>query len=428
VQDFDTELLRERAAKVLAGGVLFHRQAFGRPPTIIVRGEGSRIWDSEGREYIDYHMGSASLMLGHSHPEIVEAVTRQLPQGSQFFALNVPAIELAELIVATVPSAERVKYSMSGTDAIVAGIRVARAQTRKSKIIKFEGAYHGSHDMMLWGTYNSGAFAYPAAPPDSPGLPAELQSLTLVVPYNHFEHFERAMRENRSDLAAVVVEPFLNNVRPKEGFLAHVRRLTSEMEIPLIFDEVVTGYRLALGGAQEYYGVTPDLTALGKSLGGGLPIGALVGRADLMEWFSPDRVASGQSVLHVGTLSGNPLSCVAGAATVRILRRPGTYERLSAMGRRLGDGLREISARHGFRTLVIDEGAIVDLVFIEGALESYRDGWKADRQLSHRYKLGLLDRGIWSPPRLKMYLSLAHTDADIDRTLDAAETSMRSLR
>jgi glutamate-1-semialdehyde 2,1-aminomutase len=197
--------------------------------------------------------------------------------------------------------------------------------------------------------------------------------------------------------------------------------------IPLIFDEIVTGLRMALGGAQQHYGVVPDLTALGKSLGGGHPIGALVGRADLMEYLSPARAQAGTAIAHVGTYSGNPISCAAGAATIRVLKRPGSFERLHRVGRMLGDGLREISRRRGVATVVVDEGPMVDLWFTDRPVSSYPDTWAADTQIARRFKLGLLDRDIWSPPGFKMFLSLAHTDEDIARTLDAADASMRAL-
>lgn len=419
--------LRARAARCFPGGVLHHLTAFGeRPPIVIERGNGSRIWDVEGKEYIDYYLGSASLTLGHRHPEVDEAVRRQHEAGIHFFELTPAAIELAELVIEAVPSAELLKYAMSGTEAVLAAVRVARAHTGRTKILKFEGAYHGSHDWMLWATRHQRPLAYPAAEPDSAGIPHELQSFVLISPYNDAEAFTAMVRQHRGELAAVVAEPFLGNIHPKPGFLETVRRVTREANIPLIFDEVVSGFRLAMGGAQERYGVVPDLTALGKSLGGGFPIGALVGRADLMDRFNPSRVASGEAVLHVGTFSGNPLSCAAGAAALKVLKRQGAFERLRALGQRLGDGLREISARLGVPTYVMNEGPTVDMWFIDGEVTSYPDNWKADSSRSRRYKLGLLDRGIWSPPGFKMFLSLAHSDADVDRTLDAAEASMRA--
>jgi len=392
-----------------------------------VRAQGSRLWDTEGRSFVDYYLGSASMVLGHCHPEVMEAVHRQVDLGTHYFELSPPAIELAQAVVEAVPSAERLKYAMSGTEAVAAAVRVARARRQRVKILKFEGAYHGSHDWLLWGYRHRAPLAYPRAEPDSPGIPAELQGFVLIAPYNDAEAFEALIEREGDDLAAVLVEPLLGNVKPLPGFLERVREATRKRGIPLIFDEVVTGFRLALGGAQEHYGVIPDMTALGKALGGGHPIGALVGRADLMEAFTPESVVRGDAVMHVGTYSGNPVSCAAGLATLDVLRRPGSYERLHALGRRLGDGLREMTARLGRPVQVVNEGPMVDLWFTEAPVRSYPDSWAADAAAARRFKLGLLDRGIWSPPGLKIFLSLAHSDGDIDLTLQAAEESLRAL-
>jgi glutamate-1-semialdehyde 2,1-aminomutase len=423
-----TQSLRARAERVLAGGVLHHLTAIpGRAPEVFLRGSGSRLWNSDGKEYIDYYLGSASLVLGHAHPEVLEAVRAQLEQGTHLFEMTPAAIELAELVVDAIPSAERLKYAMSGTEAVTAAVRVARAHTKKTRILKFEGAYHGSHDWLLWGYRHRHGINYPFTQPDSPGIPRELQSMVLVAPYNHPEAFKALVNQYKDELAAVLAEPLLGNIKPNSGFLETVRSVTKEHGIPLIFDEVVTGFRLSYGGAQARYGVTPDMTALGKSLGGGHPIGAIVGRADLMDYFSPARIAEGTAVLHVGTFSGNPVSCAAGAAALKVLKRPGTFERLHDLGQRLGDGLREISVRRGRPTFVVNEGPMVDIWFTDREVSSYPDTWAADAQIAKRFRLGLMERGIWAPPGLKMFLSLAHSDEDIARTLEAADSSMRDL-
>jgi glutamate-1-semialdehyde 2,1-aminomutase len=280
---------------------------------------------------------------------------------------------------------------------------------------------------MLWGYRHAQRLDYPHARPDSLGIPESLGQYILVAPYNDIATTRAIIIEHRHELAAVVAEPFLGNIAPRPGFLEGLRALTQELDLPLIFDEVVTGFRLALGGAQAHYGVTPDLTALGKSLGGGHPIGALVGRADLMDYFSPGRVASGDAVLHVGTFSGNPVSCAAGAATLKVLMRPGAFERLHAIGQMLGEGLRDISRRLARPTFVMNAGPTVDLWFIDRPVQSYPDTFHADRALARRFRLGLVERGVWAPPGHKMFLSLAHSDEDIALTLQAAEESMRSL-
>jgi len=418
----------ERARDLLAGGVLHHLSADPLlTPRVMVRGAGSRMTDSDGREYIDCYLGSASLVLGHAHPEVVAAVVDQVARGAHFFELTPAALDLAALVIDAVPCAERIKYAMSGTEAVGAAVRVARAHTGKDKFLKFEGAYHGSNEWMLWGYRHAERIDYPHARPDSRGIPESLGQYVLVAPYNDIEATRNIVYAHRNELAAVVAEPLLGNIAPRPGFLDALRQLTRDLAIPLIFDEVVTGFRMALGGAQAYYGVTPDMTALGKSLGGGHPIGALVGRADLMEHFSPERVRRGEAVLHVGTFSGNPVSCAAGAATLRVLQRPGAFERLHALGRMLAEGLREISARQGRATFVMNAGPTVDLWFTDRPVDAYPDNFHADRALARRFRLGLVERGIWAPPGHKMFLSLAHSDADIARTLDAAEASMRAL-
>jgi glutamate-1-semialdehyde 2,1-aminomutase len=424
----NTASVRARAAKYLAGGVLHHLSAIPDYPTpVFVRGAGSRMWDSDGREFIDYYLGSASLVLGHAHPEVCEAVRKQLELGAHFYELSPAAVDLAELVVEAVPSAEKLKYAMSGTEAVTAAVRLARAHTGRTKILKFEGAYHGSHDWMLWGYRHRQRINYPVAEPDSPGIPRELQQQVLVAPYNDAEALETIVREHADDLAAVIAEPFLGNIRPQPGFLEAVRRVTRAHDIPLIFDEVVTGFRLALGGAQEYYNVIPDLTALGKSLGGGHPIGALVGRADMMEAFSPERVRQRKAVLHVGTFSGNPISCVAGAATIRVLRRPGSFERMHKLGAMLADGLRDVARKHKQDVFVINEGPTVDIWFTSKPVNRYPDTWDTDADRLRRFKMALMERGVWSPPGLKMFISLVHTDKDMAFTIDAADAAMARL-
>jgi len=421
------ELLSD-ASKYLAGGVLHHATALrDRPPIIVARASGSRIWDVSGNSYIDYYMGSASLPLGHAHPEVIQAVSEQEALGTHSFELTPPAIELAKLIVEMVPGAERIKYATSGTEAVLAAVRAARALTGRVKILKFEGAYHGSHDPVLWGYRPKRASNYPVAEADSLGVPAEYGEHVLVAPYNDTDATIAIIEEFKSELAAVVAEPMLGNIEPRTGFLQAIRDLTTRHQIPLIFDEVVTGFRLAPGGAQEYYGVVPDITALGKSLGGGYPIGAIGGRADLMELFSPASVNAGRLVRHVGTHSGNPVSCAAAVATLTVLRRPGAYQRLHAVGQRLADGLRSIVKTQGIESYIVNVGPMVDIWFTAKPMRTYADYRLADSVKATKFKLALLDRGIWSPPGMKMFLSLAHTDDDIDQTIAVAKDAMATL-
>lgn len=429
VGGMNTRQLLADAETYLAGGSLHH---LTRLPdgvrTVIARGQGSHVWDTDGIEYIDYYLGSSALTLGHAHPEVVDAVRRQAELGSTFFEMTLPAIELATLVVEAVPCAERVKYAGTGSEATALALRIARAHTGNDVVLKFEGAYHGTHDWALWGALHRQPINYPRAAPDSQGIPSGLSKYVLLAPYNDLSPAAAIIRQHKDELAAVIAEPLLGNVKPRPGFLAGVREVTRECGIPLIFDEVVSGFRLALGGAQEYYGVVPDLTALGKSLGGGYPIGAVVGRTELMECLTPRAVSAGRHVVYSGTFSGNPVSCAAGVATLRVLKRPGTYERLHALGQVLGDGLREIGHRLDVPVFVVNEGPMVDLWFTEKEIESYPDTWTADVERARKFKVGLMQRGVWSPPGLKMFLSLAHTDEDIGRTLEAAEASMRTLK
>jgi glutamate-1-semialdehyde 2,1-aminomutase len=425
---WDTRALLATAERCLAGGVLHHLTAL--PPearVVLVRGRGSRVWDSDGREYLDYYLGSASMVLGHAHPEVLEAVRAQQELGTQFFELTPAAIQLAERLTQVVPCAERVKFANSGSEATAAALKLARAHTGRDHVLKFEGAYHGTHDWAVWGALHRAPLAYPWAEADSIGVPRGLGDYVLVAPYNDLAAASAHIRAHRDRLAAVMMEPLLGNVRPAPGFLEGVRAVTAESGIPLIFDEVVSGFRLALGGAQEYYGVVPDLTALGKSLGGGYPIGAIVGRADLFDSVTPAAVARGRFAMYTGTFSGNPVSCAAALATLNVLQRPGVYARLHGLAQRLADGLREISARLGRATFVVNEGPMVDMWFTDRRVDSYPAIWTADVERGRAFKLGLIRRGIWSPPGLKMFLSLAHTDEDIVRTLEAAEAAMKAL-
>lgn len=427
-REWDTGALLAKAERYLAGGVLHHLTALpAEVRTVLVRGQGSHVWDSDGREYVDYYLGSASLVLGHAHPDVLEAVRAQQDLGTQFYELTPPAVLLAEQLVEAVPCAERVKFANSGSEATAAAVKFARAHTGRDRILKFEGAYHGTHDWAVWGSLHRTPLPYPTAEPDSLGVPRGLGDYVLVAPYNDLAAAGAIIREHRAELAAVIVEPLLGNVRPKPGFLAGVRAVTSECDIPLIFDEVVSGFRLALGGAQEYYGVVPDLAALGKSLGGGFPIGAIVGRSELFESVTPAAVARGRFAMYTGTFSGNPVSCAAALATLAVLRQPGTFERLHFLGRRLADGLRAISRRLGIATFVVNEGPMVDLWFTDRDVDAYPMMWPADAVRGRKFKIELMRRGIWSPPGLKMFLSLAHSDEDVDRTLDAADAAMRAL-
>ena len=424
--------LMARASQFLAGGTMHHTTHGSLPrelQPIVARGEGSKFWDVDGKEYIDYVMGSGPLVLGHAHPEVVEAVEAQAGVGSQYYNLSEPMIDLAETIVKAVPCAERIKFTGSGNEATMTALKLARAVTSKPKIMKMEGAYHGTHDYTAWGGTHKEPFEYPNPPRDSRGIPDALSGLVLAAPFNDIETTSQLIEDNKDELAAVIVEPIQRNIPPKVEFLEGLREVTSRCGVILIFDEVVTGFRLAWGGGQEYYGVTPDLTTLGKIMGGGYPIGAIVGREDLFYPFTPEAASRGEVAMYGGTFSGNPVSMATGRAALNVLHRPGQYERLSMMGKRLGDGLKELSQMLETPMFVCQEESIVDVMFTDKVVEGYRDTWSADAEIAYRFKTGMIRRGVWTVPGgPKMYVSLVHSEEDIDRTLAVAEESLRDLR
>ena len=307
---------------------------------VIREGKGGRVWDEEGKEYVDFLLGSGPMLVGHAHPEVTEAAQAQIARGTTFFANNRLGIELAETIVEAVPCAEQVRFVSSGSEADLYAMRAARAFTRRDKILKFEGGYHGMSDYSLMSLAPKRSGNFPAAVPDSAGIPKSVRDDMLIAPFNDAEAVADLVREHKSELAGIIVEPFQRIIPPEPGFLAALRKITADNGIPLIFDEVVTGFRLAYGGAQEYYGVVPDLCTLGKVIGGGFPLAAIAGRAEIMAHFDRAKVGDENFLVQIGTLSGNPVAAAAGLATLAILRRPGAYERIHATGRELMEDAR----------------------------------------------------------------------------------------
>jgi glutamate-1-semialdehyde 2,1-aminomutase len=403
----------------------------GLPPdleTVMARGQGSRVWDVDGREYIDYLMGSGPMVIGHAHPEVVAAVQRCVADGVQFYQLTEPLLALAETIVQAVPCAQRVKFVNTGTEATFLALRLARAFTSKPKVLKMEGGFHGTNDYAVWGTRHRRAFEPPYAECDSLGVPGVLREQVLIAPFNDIETTGEMVRRHKDELAAVIVEPLQRNIPPKKEFLQGLRQVTRECGVLLVFDEVVTGFRLAWGGAQEVWGVVPDLVCLGKAIGGGHPTGAVAGPAELFQTVTPEAVAEGHFVIASGTFSGNPLSATAGLATLGVLRRPGSYDRLNANGKRLGDGLKRLSHILEIPAYVCQTGSVVDILFTDREVRTYRDTWSADSAKGTKFRHEMIRRGIWSPPGSKMYVSLVHSNEEIDRTLEVAEAAMRALR
>jgi glutamate-1-semialdehyde 2,1-aminomutase len=387
--------------------------------------------DIRGRVHLDYVLGSGPLLLGHAHPAIVKAVSEQAARGSTFFWLSEPSIRLAEELVRAVPCAEQVRFVSTGTEATMLAGRIARTATRREKILKFEGGWHGLHDYAMVGNWRvPSEQPYPSPPPDVGGIPRGALESVLVAPFNDLETTERIVAAHAGDLAAIIVEPLQRAIRPRPGFLAGLRDLARRHGAVLIFDEVVTGFRLAYGGAQEHYGVIPDLAVYGKALTCGFSLAAIAGRADLMATADPARKGTLDYALLSGTLSGNALACAAGLAALGELRRPGVYARLHALGERLRQGLARRAAALGVPLQVLGDGPIAQALFVapDADLANDRATRTADAGRATRFGLELLRRGLFVVPNSKLYLSLAHTEADIDWTLDVMEDVLRTLR
>ncbi len=396
---------------------------------MIAEGHGSHVTDVSGRDFIDYHLGSGPALLGHAHPEIVEAVQRQVARGSTYYFLNEPVIRLAERLVEAIPCADQIHFTGSGTEATFFALRIARAATGRQKILKFEGGWHGMNDYALWGTVPERPSPYPHAEPDSLGIPEALRGQVLVAPFNDAARAVAIIEEHTQDLAAVIVEPLQRVLVPVPGFLEALREATRRHGIVLIFDEVVTGFRIAWGGAQERYGTVPDLATYGKAMSGGFPMAAIAGRGDLMRHLDVRRVERSRLVWASGTLNGNPVSAVAGLTALDILRRPGTFDHLHHIGGRLRREIETIGARHGFAVQAPGEDAVFGVRFTaRRPLRTWEDLLSADRDLNLRWSIELLKRGILVNPNEKFYLSLAHTDADVDRTLEACDAAFAVIK
>ncbi len=410
--------LAELARRVLPGG------GFGNLSSdiVVARGLAGHVWDVSGNEYVDYLLGSGPMFAGHAHPAVVAAVQAQIPLGATFFANSEPGIRLAAAIVDGVPCAEKVRFTSTGTEADTYAMRVARAFRGRDKILKFEGGFHGMGEYALQSMAPKRPGNFPQAVADSPGIPRSVSGDMLIAPFNNADLASSLIRENRDDLAAVIVEPFQRLIPPRPGFLQALRAVTAECGIPLIFDEIVTGFRFAYGGAQEYYGVVPDICTLGKIVAGGFPLAAVAGRADIMRHF--DKGEMGDNVLpQIGTLSGNPVASTAGLATLEVLREPETYDRVFATGRRLMDGLSAAIAARGLPARVIGEPVLFDVVFSDTEVFDYRSGLAQDFDALRRFNLALRESGVLKGDT-KFYVSVAHTEADVVATLTAFDAAL----
>jgi glutamate-1-semialdehyde 2,1-aminomutase len=415
------------AQNLMPGGVSSPVRAFksvGGQPIVFDRVKNSYIWDVDGNQYIDYVGTWGPAICGHAHPEVIAALHEALEKGTSFGAPSVLENLLAEMVIDAVPSIEMVRFVNSGTEACMAVLRLMRAFTNREKIIKFEGCYHGHADMFL---VKAGSGVATLGLPDSPGVPKSATSHTLTAPYNDLEAVKALFAQNRDEIAGVILEPVVGNagfITPDAGFLEGLRELTHEHGALLVFDEVMTGFRIAYGGAQEKFGVTPDLTTLGKVIGGGLPVGAYGGRRDIMSMIAP-----AGPVYQAGTLSGNPLAMTAGIKTLELLQRPGTYEYLEQITRQLADGLLQIAQDTGHPACGGNISAMFGLFFTSGPVHNYEDAKRSDMAKFGRFHRGMLDRGVYlAPSQFEAgFTSLAHTEADIQETLTAAREVLSTL-
>ncbi|MEO0944850.1 MAG: aminotransferase class III-fold pyridoxal phosphate-dependent enzyme [Pseudomonadota bacterium] len=410
-----------RAHAVLPAG------GFGNfdPGIIIARGEGSHVWDEDGDEYVDYLIGSGPMLLGHGHPEVIEAVLEQLPNGMTFFANNAKGIELAEAIVDAVPCCEQVRFVASGGEADMYAIRLARAYTGKDKILKFEGGYHGMSAEAQMSLAPDKHVNFPQAVPDSAGIPQSVADEMLIAPFNDLAAVEALLTEH-SDVAAIIAEPLQRIIPAQPGFLQGLRDLCDKHSVLLIFDEIVTGFRLAYGGAQERYGVIPDICTLGKIIGGGFPLAALGASTEIMQHFDKAAIGSSKWLMQLGTLSGNPIAAAAGLKTMEILGRKGSYDRLRAIGKTLQDMQSTLLENAGIPHQICGDETLFDIFFTEADCRDYRSAKHNDPARNAMYNAALRENGIFKSPG-KLYPSLAITESDLSRTRDAVQKAVSVL-
>jgi len=423
-----SQQLFQRAQLVIPAGVNSPVRAFrsvGGTPLFIQRGRGAQVWDADGRVYVDYVGSWGPLIVGHAHPDVVNAAQQAAERGLSFGAPTEQEVEMAELLCRLVPSLEQVRLVSSGTEATMSAIRLARGHTGRHKIVKFEGCYHGHADALL---VKAGSGALTFGQPSSAGVPQPTAAHTLVLEYNNETALEQAFEREGAEIAAVIVEPVAGNmnlVAPRTGFLELLRKLCTRYGAVLIFDEVMTGFRVALGGAQALYGVTPDLTTLGKVIGGGLPVGAFGGRRDIMRGIAPLG-----PVYQAGTLSGNPVAMAAGLATLKLVQVPGFYDRLAATTRALCDGLARAAQERGIPFSAASVGGMFGIFFRATPPASFAEAMQCDTETFNRFFHAMLAAGIYLAPSAYEagFVSSAHGDAEIGRTIGAAKKVFAGLR
>jgi glutamate-1-semialdehyde 2,1-aminomutase len=416
-----------QAKTLMPGGVSSPVRAFksvGGEPVVFDRVQGAYAWDIDGNQYIDYVGTWGPAIVGHTHPEVIAAIVKAAEQGTSFGAPCVLENQLAEMVIEAVPSIEMVRFVNSGTEACMSVLRLMRAFTGRDKIIKFEGCYHGHADMFL---VQAGSGVATLGLPDSPGVPKTTTANTLTAPYNDLAAVKALFEANPNQIAGLILEPVVGNagcIIPKDGFLQGLQDLCRAHGALLVFDEVMTGFRLAYGGAQERFGITPDLTCLGKIIGGGLPVGAYGGRREIMEMVAP-----AGPMYQAGTLSGNPLAMTAGIKTLELLKRPGTYDRLDAITKQLANGMLAIARETGHAATGNQIGAMFCMFFTDQPVYSYGDAKSSDTQKFAKFHRGMLEHGVYlAPSQFEAgFTSLAHTDADIAATLDAARAVLSQI-
>ena len=421
----------DKAPRYLPGGTystIVH-DPDSAPEFLFSHGNGAYLHTTDGRRFLDVMLGHGSLLLGHCHPAVVEAVKRQAELGNTFTHVTRPAIELAEMIVEDVPCADRVRLVNSGTEAVMLALRIARAHTGRDKILKFEGAYHGFADGLLFNT-NYGRpdrwHDYPRPDPDTPGIPSSHAQDVLVAPWNDIATTRKIVADNLDKLAGIIVEPVMRGLSSRPGFLEEIRQLATQFRVPLIFDEVGTGFRLALGGAQEYYGVTPDLATFGKGLGSGYPIGAVAGSDELMDYLDPAS-PDDERVFSLGSFHGNAVSAAAAVATIERLREPGVYEHLGSYGDRLREGLEALFQRFDLAVQMTGEANIVEWLFTTEPVTDYRSSLATNRALKDRIGAEIRRHGLFGGGG-RLNSSTEHGETELALTLEAMEAALTALR
>jgi glutamate-1-semialdehyde 2,1-aminomutase len=415
--------LYEESKNFLVGGVDSPVRAMKPYPFFVKKAKGCRLFDVDGDSYIDYCLGYGPLILGHANPAVMEAVKNQLNDGTLYGTPTELEIEFAKKVVKHVPSAEMVRFVNTGTEATMGAIRLARGFTGKDKFIKFEGAFHGAHDYVL---VKAGSGATTHGVPNSAGIPEDTTKNTILAPFNDEDAIEKIVKKEK-DLACIILEPIIGNagcVMPKEGYLQFLREITRKHDVLLIFDEVITGFRLGLGGAQGYYGIKPDITTLGKILGGGLPIGCVASSREVMEKMAPVG-----SVYQAGTFNGNPLSITAGLTAIAELEKSGVYEGLDTLGTKMRKGLEDVSEALGLETHVYGVASMFQMYFTDKEVTDYTSALKADKGLFLSYQQELLKSGVFLPPSQYEcnFISTTHSEGIIDETLEKMEDSLRKV-